>query len=76
MRGAGIDSRRLALGTALTPAAVEAGQELVVVVAAHQVVRDRDAHSGCDRQRGIRPLREALQPFDRISGMTRAIAAG
>ena len=53
----------------LTPRRVpQLRQELVVVVAAHQVVRNRDAHSGCDRQRGIGSLREALEPLAASAG--------
>ena len=46
------------------------GQELVVVVAAHEVVRNRNAHGGRGRQRGVRSVSRRSNR-SRISGMTR-----
>ena len=47
----------------LDAAACRSWQEVVIVVAAHQVVRDRDTDSGRDGQRGVGPWREPLEPF-------------
>ncbi len=56
--------RRTQGATRLTPGCMpQLRQELIVVVAANQVVRHRDSNGGRDGQRSVGTLRETLEPI-------------